>query len=61
MHVAHLHDESAGYEAHSLMKSLVTALTEFIGSHPSECLLDGGHEVVGVDGFPDFTTPRSSV
>ena len=33
------------------MKSVVTGVAGFVGSHLAEKLLDRGHEVVGVDNF----------
>ena len=35
------------------MKSVVTGVAGFIGSHLAEKLLDEGHQVVGVDNFLD--------
>ena len=40
------------------MRLLVTGAAGFIGSHLSEALIAGGHEVVGVDTFIDYY-PRS--
>jgi UDP-glucuronate 4-epimerase len=37
---------------------VVTGCAGFIGSHLTEALLDGGHDVVGIDAFTDFY-PRS--
>jgi len=36
------------------MKSLVTGVAGFIGSHLAERLLGDGHEVIGVDAFTDY-------
>ena len=36
------------------MKILVTGAAGFIGSYVSHALLDGGHEVVGLDNFNDY-------
>lgn len=36
------------------MKVVVTGAAGFIGSHLCEALLDGGHEVVGIDCFTDY-------
>jgi UDP-glucuronate 4-epimerase len=36
------------------MRVLVTGVAGFVGSHLAEALLDGGHEVVGVDAFIDY-------
>ena len=36
------------------MKILVTGSAGFIGSYVAHALLDGGHEVVGVDNFNDY-------
>jgi nucleoside-diphosphate-sugar epimerase len=41
-----------------LMKSLITGVAGFIGSHLAEKLLASGHEVIGVDSFLD-NYPRS--
>lgn len=39
------------------MKILITGAAGFIGSHLSECLLDMGHDVVGLDCFTDYYAP----
>ena len=36
------------------MKCLVTGVAGFIGSHCAECLLDLGHDVIGVDNFSEY-------
>ena len=36
------------------MKALVTGAAGFIGSHLSEALVRGGHEVTGIDAFLDY-------
>jgi nucleoside-diphosphate-sugar epimerase len=36
------------------MKYVVTGAAGFIGSHLAEALLEGGHEVLGVDSFTDY-------
>jgi UDP-glucose 4-epimerase len=41
------------------MKTVVTGVAGFIGSHVAESLLADGHEVVGVDGFVDYY-PRAA-
>lgn len=38
------------------MKTLITGVAGFIGSHLSEKLLSLGHEVVGIDNFDNFYT-----
>lgn len=40
------------------MVSVVTGVAGFIGSHLAERLIEGGHEVVGIDCFTDYY-PRS--
>ena len=40
------------------MKCLVTGCAGFIGSHLSEALISGGHEVRGVDCFTDYYPKR---
>jgi UDP-glucuronate 4-epimerase len=37
-----------------LKRYLVTGSAGFVGSHLAEALLEGGHEVVGVDAFTDY-------
>lgn len=39
------------------MKAVVTGAAGFIGSHLCERLLEGGHDVVGVDCFTDYYSP----
>jgi UDP-glucuronate 4-epimerase len=39
------------------MRYIVTGAAGFIGSHLAEALIDGGHEVVGVDCFTDYYDP----
>jgi UDP-glucose 4-epimerase len=41
------------------MKTVVTGVAGFIGSHLAESLLADGHDVVGVDGFVDYY-PRAA-
>ncbi len=41
------------------MKTIVTGVAGFIGSHLAESLLGSGHEVVGIDAFVDYY-PRAS-
>ena len=40
------------------MKAIVTGAAGFIGSHLSASLLDHGDEVVGIDCFTDYYSPR---
>lgn len=40
------------------MRALVTGTAGFIGSHLSECLIEKGYHVVGIDSFVDYY-PRS--
>jgi len=40
------------------MQVLITGAAGFIGSHLSEKLLAGGYQVVGLDNFDDFYSPR---
>ena len=40
------------------MRALVTGAAGFIGSHLSECLVEKGYHVVGIDSFADYY-PRS--
>lgn len=40
-----------------MSRILVTGAAGFIGSHLCERLLDGGHEVVGLDNFDEFYDP----
>lgn len=40
------------------MKFLITGSAGFIGSHLSERLLERGHEIVGLDNFNDYYSPR---
>jgi nucleoside-diphosphate-sugar epimerase len=42
-----------GEASRSTMKSLITGVAGFIGSHLAERLLADGHEVVGIDNFLD--------
>jgi UDP-glucuronate 4-epimerase len=39
------------------MRYVVTGAAGFIGSHLAEALLQGGHEVLGVDSFTDYYDP----
>jgi UDP-glucuronate 4-epimerase len=39
------------------MKYVVTGAAGFIGSHLAEALLQGGHEVLGIDSFTDYYDP----
>jgi len=39
------------------MRAVVTGAAGFIGSHLAESLLDGGHDVLGVDSFSDYYSP----
>ena len=40
------------------MKFIVTGAAGFIGMHTSLCLLDGGHEVVGIDDLNAYYDPK---
>ena len=40
------------------MKAIVTGAAGFIGSHLCASLLDHGDEVVGIDCFTDYYSPR---
>ena len=40
------------------MKILVTGAAGFIGMHTCERLLDGGHDVVGLDNLNDYYDPE---
>ena len=40
------------------MKAIVTGAAGFIGSHLCASLLDQGDEVVGIDCFTDYYSPR---
>ena len=36
------------------MRTVVTGVAGFVGSHLAEALLAGGHEVAGIDAFIDY-------
>ena len=40
------------------MRAIVTGAAGFIGSHLCARLLDAGDEVVGIDCFTDYYSPR---
>src|SRR4026207_1502851 len=40
------------------VKSVITGVAGFIGSHLAERLLDAGHEVLGIDNFLDNYSPQ---
>lgn len=43
------------------MRSLVTGVAGFIGSHLAETLLERGHEVIGADSFRDYYSKKTKL